>query len=81
MSLLILYLFKFPEYKGRDFYITGESYAGIYIPTLAVILADHKNEFLGNFNGYAIGNGLLGYDYNDRSLLYFAYHHGLIGEE
>uniref|UniRef100_A0A0X3PNX8 Carboxypeptidase n=1 Tax=Schistocephalus solidus TaxID=70667 RepID=A0A0X3PNX8_SCHSO len=68
---------RFPSYKGRDFYITGESYGGIYVPILALLVAS-KPEI--NLRAIAVGNGLLSYDLNDNSLLYFAYYHGLLGE-
>lgn len=68
---------KFPEYKTNDFYITGESYGGIYVPTLSSLVV---NDTSINFKGMAIGNGITNFDMNDNSLLYFGYYHGLIGE-
>lgn len=34
---------RFPEYKGRDFYLAGESYAGHYVPQLALTILQHEN--------------------------------------
>ena len=31
---------KYPELKANDFYLTGESYAGKYVPMFAVTILD-----------------------------------------
>lgn len=35
LTALQLFFKGFPEYLGNEFFISGESYAGIYVPTLA----------------------------------------------
>ena len=50
---------KYPQLEGRDFYITGESYAGHYIPAISHNLAFKHPELKLNFKGLAIGNGLV----------------------
>ncbi|VDQ03043.1 unnamed protein product [Trichobilharzia regenti] len=74
---LLHFLDKFPEYEGRKLYVTGESYGGVYVPTLALLLKDSPRFKLA---GIAVGNGLTSYKLNDNSLLYFIKYHGLIGE-
>ncbi|KAM7534578.1 hypothetical protein Aperf_G00000112897 [Anoplocephala perfoliata] len=72
---LVNFFEKFPEFKGRDFYIIGESYGGVYVPTLALRVVNHPEMEL---KGIAIDNGLTSYTLNDNSLLYFVYYHSLI---
>jgi len=67
---------KFPEYTKNEFYITGESYAGVYVPTLA---AEMISDSTINLKGIAVGNGLSSYDINDNSAIYFMYYHGFLG--
>jgi len=47
---------KFPLFKGRDLYITGESYAGHYIPALASYIVKNPDADF-NLKGVAIVNG------------------------
>ncbi|CAH9081758.1 unnamed protein product [Cuscuta epithymum] len=38
---------KFPAFVDRPLFLTGESYAGHYIPQLASLMIDHNKEFKG----------------------------------
>jgi cathepsin A (carboxypeptidase C) len=68
---------KFPQFKKHKFYITGESYAGVYIPTLATrILSDNSSGI--NLKGIAIGNGMFDPKIFATSRLRFAHYHALI---
>lgn len=52
----------FPEYSKNPFFVTGESYAGKYVPALAYAIHQHnknENENYINLQGIAIGNGLV----------------------
>ena len=44
---------KFPEFAQNDFFITGESYAGVYIPTLAKEILEFAPQI--NLVGLAVG--------------------------
>eukprot|EP00257_Ricinus_communis_P017206 XP_015575597.1 serine carboxypeptidase-like 45 [Ricinus communis] len=69
---------KFPEYMSRDFFITGESYAGHYVPQLANLILQSGLKF--NLKGIAIGNPLLEFntDFNSEGDFYWS--HGLISD-
>jgi serine carboxypeptidase-like clade 2 len=41
LLFLLNWMDRFPEYKGRDFYLAGESYAGHYVPQLAHAILRH----------------------------------------
>ncbi|XP_077386502.1 lysosomal protective protein [Festucalex cinctus] len=66
----------FPELSANPLFLTGESYGGIYVPTLAERVME--DDAL-NLQGVAVGNGMSSYEQNDNSLVYFAYYHGLLG--
>ena len=55
-TFVLGFLEKFPEYKGRRMMITGESYAGHYIPAIASYIYAQNNSD-ANLVGVAIGNG------------------------
>lgn len=53
----------YPELKANDFFLTGESYAGVYVPTLAegILWAQGNGTWSGPaLTGIAVGNGCTG---------------------
>ncbi|KAM1014664.1 hypothetical protein ACFX2C_044622 [Malus domestica] len=69
---------KFPEYKNRDLFITGQSYAGHYVPQLAQLIIQSKLKF--NLKAVAIGNPLLEFNTDANSPAEYWWSHGLISD-
>uniref|UniRef100_A0A914HZ48 Carboxypeptidase n=1 Tax=Globodera rostochiensis TaxID=31243 RepID=A0A914HZ48_GLORO len=71
---------KFPLFRTNRVFITGESYAGIYVPTLVAKILDGQAKFPINLEGMAIGNGYVNAAMDTDTLARFAYFHGFVGE-
>ncbi len=68
----------YPEYSNRKFFITGESYAGVYVPTLAeaILHAQKSNMYKGApLHGIAVGNGCTGCNSPPNTLTLFVSEH------
>nr|XP_043630085.1 serine carboxypeptidase 1-like [Erigeron canadensis] len=80
---LVNWLERFPQYKTRDFYIAGESYAGHYVPQLAyTILSNNKitNHIIINMKGIAIGNALIDDETCLKGLYDYMWSHAMISD-
>ncbi|CDP08507.1 unnamed protein product [Coffea canephora] len=83
-TFLVNWLERFPEYKTRDFFITGENYAGRYVPRLAqLILHNNKitNQTVINLKGATIGNGEYDIETQNRGTYDYYWTHALISDE
>uniref|UniRef100_M8AT48 Carboxypeptidase n=1 Tax=Aegilops tauschii TaxID=37682 RepID=M8AT48_AEGTA len=82
---LLNWLKRFPEYKGRPFYISGESYAGHYVPQLAATILGHNLKSSTrtsiNLRGILVGNPYLDANMNDKGKVDYQWGHGLISNE
>jgi len=76
---MVGFLEQNPEMQGKDFYITGESYAGHYIPAVAHYFMTHSEDLKINFKGIAIGNGWVDPYHQYPEYAEYAYDNNLIG--
>ncbi|XP_031382927.1 serine carboxypeptidase 1-like [Punica granatum] len=80
-TFLLEWFELYPEFLSNPFYISGESYAGVYVPTLASTVAKgikDGQEPVINFKGYLVGNGVADDFYDGNALVPFAFGMGLI---
>eukprot|EP00250_Pteridium_aquilinum_P019285 c24378_g1_i1 orf=629-2071(-) len=84
LAFLLGWFEKFPEYKSSKFFLTGESYAGHYIPQLASLILeynDRQGSQVFNLQGVAIGNPLLNLGTDSYSTYFYFWSHGTISDE
>lgn len=65
---------KFTQFRGRSFFIAGESYAGKYIPDLAMLIDGYNQRGEGvaiNLMGILVGNGVMTFDTLQKSTYEF----------
>ncbi|TXG59152.1 hypothetical protein EZV62_016981 [Acer yangbiense] len=83
LRFIVKWLEEFPQYKDSDFFLTGESYAGHYVPQLASLLMEYNkqpNITPIKLKAIALGNPLLDLDISVLSGEYL-WSHGAISDE
>ena len=89
LTVVLEWYNKFPEFQTNDLYISGESYAGIYVPYLSNEIYEHNNANTENddvfkppLKGFMVGNGVTNWDYDtNTAYLDMAYWHSLMNTE
>ncbi|XP_042476230.1 serine carboxypeptidase 1-like, partial [Macadamia integrifolia] len=83
-NFLLKWFEQYPEFLSSPFYLAGESFAGVYVPTLASEVA--KGIIAGlkpilNFKGYIIGNGVTDEVIDCNAFVPFEHGMGLISDD
>ena len=86
LEALLSFFKKFPQYKQNEFYISGESYAGIYVPYLAYNVLKYNEKQTDakkiRLNGMLVGNGVTDWKVDTEPALWeFAFTHNIYGPE
>jgi carboxypeptidase C (cathepsin A) len=77
---LLLFFASYPELLTNQFWIAGESYAGVYVPTLAALIDTNNPNATTKLNlkGIIVGNGVNNRNTLTDSTIQFQYGHHLI---
>lgn len=83
-TFLLKWFQLYPEFLPNPFFIAGESYAGVYVPTLADEVMkgiDAGTKPLINLKGYLVGNGVADEVFDGNALVPFVHGMGLISDD
>ncbi|RVW82747.1 Serine carboxypeptidase-like 25 [Vitis vinifera] len=83
LVFLVRWLERFPRYKHREVYITGESYAGHYVPQLAreIMAYNAKYKHAINLKGIMVGNAVTDNYYDNLGTVTYWWSHAMISDK
>ncbi|KAI5665727.1 hypothetical protein M9H77_15580 [Catharanthus roseus] len=83
LQFLLRWMDRFPRYKNRDVYLTGESYAGHYVPQLAKAIVDYNAKsktHIINLKGFMVGNAVTDNYYDNLGTVTYWWSHAMISD-
>lgn len=83
-TFLLKWFELYPEFLSNPFFISGESYAGVYVPTLTYEVAKGIEAGVTptiNLKGYMVGNGVTDDEFDGNALIPFVHGMGLISDD
>ena len=84
VNLCVNLICRFPQFQDNDFFIAGESYAGIYVPNLAKKVVEGNEDGVSpfiNIVGIMVGNGVTDKEVDLDAFVPFAAGKSLISRE
>ncbi|KAM5581204.1 serine carboxypeptidase-like 25 [Rosa sericea] len=83
LNFIIGWLDRFPRYKNREVYLTGESYAGHYVPQLAkaIIIYNENSKHPINLKGIMVGNAVTDNYYDNLGTVTYWWSHAMISDK
>lgn len=83
-KFLLKWFQEFPEFVSNPFFVSGESYAGVYVPTLSAQIVNgikSGEKPVINFKGYMVGNGVTDEEFDGNALVPFTHGMSLISDK
>ncbi|KAL3682548.1 hypothetical protein R1sor_000570 [Riccia sorocarpa] len=79
-QFLLNFLKLYPKYSKLPFYVSGESYAGHYVPQLAATILKLDKDSVINFKGIAVGNAWTDSAIDNFGAIFYWWTHALISD-